>query len=182
MRKDKRQTYLIPPSTYPRLARSRKRKKRRQHKQKKERLRNLRRKGRNLRKRRRQARQNEKTKDASIRSASILPDTQAVPSHNAHLVELLTGGNKQFLVLPRLEASGNFTNTKQTPQSLRRRLDTKQLIFLPFQVVSGGGLKWLPYNPNIRVSIQVDERQHRDRTDRTDRAHLPHSSIQERGK
>ena len=181
MRKDKRQTYLIPPSTYPRLARSRKRKKRRQHKQKKERLRNLRRKGRNLRKRRRQARQNEKTKDASIRSAST-PDTQAVPSHNAHLVELLTGGNKQFLVLPRLEASGNFTNTKQTPQSLRRRLDTKQLIFLPFQVVSGGGLKWLPYNPNIRVSIQVDERQHRDRTDSTDRAHLPHSSIQERGK
>lgn len=184
-RKDKRQTDFLPVSTYPRLVRSRKRKKGRQHKRKKERLRNLRRKGRNLRKRRRRVRQDEKVKNGSVLPASTLLDTHAVPSmsslsphHNARLVELLTGGNKHFLVLPHLGASGNFTNTKDTTQSLRRRPRTKQLIFLPFQVVSGGGLKWLPYNPNIRVSIQVDKQHHDD----PDLIHLPHSPTQEQSK
>ncbi|XP_063879463.1 uncharacterized protein LOC135110822 [Scylla paramamosain] len=182
MRKDKRQTDFLPTSTYPRLVRSRKRKKRRQHKRRKERLRNLRRKGRNFRKRRRRVRQDEKAKNGSVLSASTLLDTWAVPlasslpHNNAHLVELLTGGNKQFLVLPRLGTPRNFTNTKETTQSFRRRPLTKQLVFLPFQVVSGGGLKWLPYNPNIRVSIQVDGMQHRDHADPT---HLPLSPTQE---
>ncbi|MPC52940.1 hypothetical protein E2C01_046821 [Portunus trituberculatus] len=179
LRKAKRQTY-------PTLVKSRKRKKRRQHKRKKEKLRNLRRKGRKFRKRRRQVRQHEEAKNASVLSASILLDTQPVPSlasllpqHNAHLVELLTGGNKQFLVLPPVETSENFTNTKETTQNLRKRLGAKQLIFLPFQVLSGGSLKWLPYNPNIRVSIHVDGKQHRDLTDRT---HLTHSPTQEQSK
>ena len=182
LEKDKRQRDFLPVSGNPKLVRSRKTKKRRQHRRKKERLRYLRRNGRNFRKRRRRLKQSKKSINTSVLSDSTLLDGQsshsyaslqseAVPSlsslhnHNVHLLELLTGGNKEFLVLPRLVAPLNSTNNKVKTKSLKRHPHTKKLIFLPFKVVNGGSLEWLPYNPNIRVSIQVTRKQHYDRVD-----------------
>lgn len=89
----------------------------------------------------------------------------ASPStHNSHLVKQLKGGNQNFLK-PRSDSSKGFTDAEQTPRLPSEHPHTKKLIFLPLKIVSGGNMEWVPYNPDIRVSIQVTGGHHYDHSE-----------------
>lgn len=199
LRRNKRHSDLIPSPENTRPAKSRKRKKRRQNKKKKERLRNRRRSSRKLKKRRRLKLIGKKITNSSLTSSTSPtestrlfhlakgPHTQGQPSkappstHNAQLVELLTGGNKRFLI-PRSNASKDSTEVQESSQRLIEHPHTKRLIFLPLKIMSGGGLEWLPYNPDIRVSIQVTGDHHYDLTESTTRQPSSQDTRDHQGK
>lgn len=76
--------------------------------------------------------------------------------HKTRLVELLTGGNDHFLVRdpkastpPKQSRGGASDGGSRLPRRNARRF------VLPLEIVSSEALTWVPYNPNIRVSIQV---------------------------
>ncbi|XP_050730860.1 uncharacterized protein LOC127005788 isoform X2 [Eriocheir sinensis] len=194
LRRNKRRSDALPSPGNTRLAKSRKRKKRRQNKKKKERLRNLRRSGRKFRKRRRRMKLGGKSINHSASTASASPSLDRRPfhltrdphthghpfpaspsTHNAHLVKLLTGGNQNFLK-PRSDSSKDSTDEEEAPRRLSEHPHTKKLIFLPLKIVSGGNMEWLPYNPDIRVSIQVTGGHHYDHTDDATATTRPPSS------
>lgn len=185
LRRNKRRSDALTSPENSRLVRSRKKKKRRQNRKKKERLRNLRRSGRKFRKRRRRMKLSGKGINNSAPTVSTSPSQDNKPSHlptdlhahgrlsaaspsthNAQLEKLLPGGNKSFLK-SRSEFSKDSTHTEEPPQRLSEHPHSKKLIFLPLKIMSGGTLEWLPYNPNIRVSIQVTGGHHYDHTDAT---------------
>ncbi|XP_042206940.1 isthmin-2-like [Homarus americanus] len=76
--------------------------------------------------------------------------------HKTRLVELLTGGNDQFLV-QETRASASMKRSRVDGSDGTGRLprrDMSQFLF-PLEIVNSESLTWLPYNPDIRVSIHV---------------------------
>lgn len=96
------------------------------------------------------------------------------PHDNPHLVELLTGGNDHFLVretqtfsVPEIKSvlGGGVSAATPTevdegvvvpPLTVRLpKRNINQRFLLPLEIINSETLRWLPYNPDIRVSIQV---------------------------